>query len=443
MTTGIAGRLRFDPGRSRTFAALAVPNYRRYITGQAISLIGTWMQSVAQSWLVFVLTGSGTMVGVLVAAQTLPVLLLGPYGGVVADRVDKRRLMIALQSMMGVLALILGLLTVTHVVNVTEIFVLALLLGLNNCFENPARQSFVLEMVGPRHVRNAVTLNSVLANGARAVGPAVAGILIATVGTGVCFLANAVSFVAVVYSLTSMDPSALEPTPPTGREKGQLRAGFSYVRHTPQLLVPLVMMALVGCLAYEFTVTLPVMASHVLHGDASTYGFMTAAMGVGAVVGGLFTAGRGKTGLRPLVLTAGVFAACIALAAAAPTVPLELAALLLVGGSSVSFLSIGNSTLQLGAAPQMRGRVMALWAVAFLGSTPIGGPIAGAVAEYVGGRAGLGMGAVACLVAAGIGLVVSRRLHLRGTGQPVPSALVVEPDGTEILEPELAEADVR
>ncbi|MGH3743508.1 MAG: MFS transporter, partial [Mycobacteriales bacterium] len=256
-------RRRFDPASSKTFSALAIPNYRRYIAGQSVSLIGTWMQSVAQVWLVLALTGSGTLVGALVAVQTLPVLLLGPYGGVIADRVDKRRLMVALQSTMGLLAVVLGLLTVTHVVTVAEIFVLAFLLGLNNCFENPARQSFVLEMVGPRDLRNAVTLNSVLVNAARAVGPAVAGILIATVGAGPCFLINGVSFAAVVYSLCTMDTAQLEPTKPTGRAKGQLREGIAYVRHTPALLIPLLMMALVGCLTYEFSVTLPVFAKQV------------------------------------------------------------------------------------------------------------------------------------------------------------------------------------
>jgi MFS family permease len=421
---------------SKTFAALAIPNYRRYTAGQAISLIGTWMQTLAQSYLVFTLTRSGTDVGLVVAVQTLPVLLLGPYAGVVADRVDKRRLMIVLQALMGVQALALGLLTVAHAETLTEIFVLAFVLGLNNTFENPARQTFVLEMVGPQDLRNAVTLNSVMVNAARAVGPAVAGILISTVGTGVCFLVNATTFIAVVYSLMSMDTAALQPSPPSGRAKGQLREGLGYVRRTPDLLVPLLMMALVGCLAYEFQVTLPVYAVNTLHGDASTYGFLTAAMGVGAVVGGLWTAGRGKTGMRTMVLTATFFAVVIALAAIAPDLWLALVAMLLVGAGSVCFLSIGNSTLQLRAAPTMRGRVMALWAVAFLGSTPIGGPVAGFVAEHLGGRAGLGLGAIACAVAAVGGLTVMRRMHLpvadRAAGDSVGESL------TEAAEAELS-----
>ncbi len=397
----------------QTFASLENPNYRKYFRGQAISLIGTWMQTVAQSWLVLQLTGSATDLGVVVALQTLPVLLLGPYGGVVADRLDKRKLMIGLQSMMGVLAMILGLLTITHTVQLWHVYLLAFLLGLNNCFENPARQSFVLEMVGADHLRNAVSLNSVLANAARAVGPAVAGIIITLGGLGICFLLNAISFVAVVSSLITLDKSTLNPSKPTVRASGQLREGFSYVRHNPRLAVPLLMMALVGCLAYEFQVTLPVLAKHTFAGQAATYGFMTSAMGVGAVIGGLYVAARGRTGIRSMINSAAVFAVVLAGAALAPTFWLELVALLGVGAASVGFLSKGNTTLQLEASPQMRGRVMALWAVAFLGSTPIGGPIAGAVSEGLGGRAGIALGAIACAVAALLGELTLRRLRER------------------------------
>ena len=235
----------FAIGR-RTFSALSIPNFRRYFVGQSISLVGTWMQSVAQSWLVFTLTHSSTALGGVVALQTLPVLLLGPYGGVIADRVDKRKLMVVLQSLMGVQALVLGVLAVTHVVRFWELCVLAVVLGLNNTFENPARQSFVLEMVGAGEVRNAVSLNSTMVNAARAVGPAVAGLLIATVGEGVCFLVNAVSFVAVVYSLVSMDKGALEAERADASGRGQLREGFRYVAKQPRLGVPLLMMAIVG-----------------------------------------------------------------------------------------------------------------------------------------------------------------------------------------------------
>ena len=392
-----------------TFASLSVPNYRRYYSGQAISLIGTWMQMTAQAWLVLTLTHSSTALGAVVALQTLPVLLLAPYGGVIADRVDKRRMMIALQSAMGVQALVLGLLTVTGLVQVWEIGVLAVILGVNNAFENPSRQSFMLEMVGPEHLRNAVSLNSVLVNVARTVGPAVAGILIASVGEGVCFLANAASFAAVVGSLLTMDLSALNPSKPAPRARGQLREGFAYIRRTPELAVPLLMMAVVGCLTYEFQVSLPVMASRGLHAGARGFGFMTAAMGIGAVLGGLLVAARGKTGLRPLVVAAWIFGVAVSLAALAPTLGLELGALALTGAASISFMATGNSTLQLNAAPSMRGRVMSLWFVAFQGSTPIGGPIVGLTMAVLGARAGLGLGAVTCLVVAFAGVLALRR----------------------------------
>ncbi|MGO9822749.1 MAG: MFS transporter [Solirubrobacteraceae bacterium] len=404
-----------------TFAALSVPNYRLYYGGQSISLIGTWMQMTAQAWLVLSITHSSTALGVVIALQTLPVLLLGPYGGVIADRVNKRRLMIALQSAMGVQALVLGILTVTGAVQVWEIGVLAALLGLNNAFENPSRQSFMLELVGSDHLRNAVTLNSVLVNVARMIGPAVAGILIATVGEGVCFLANAGSFVAVVVSLTIMNKAALSPTTPTPRAPRQLREGLRYIRSTPQLAVPLVMMAVAGCLTYEFQVSLPVMASRGLDVGATGFGFMTAAMGVGAVVGGLLVAARGKTGLRPLVLAASGFAVALTVATIAPSLPVELVALAFAGSASISFMSTGNSTLQLNSEPEMRGRVMSLWFVAFQGSTPIGGPIVGWIMAVIGPRAGLGLGAVTIALVALGGLMAMRRLPLRRAARPAPS----------------------
>ncbi len=427
--------------RHTTFASFDIPNYRRYILGQSTSLIGTWMQVTAQSWLVLTLTHSAGWLGLIVAFQTLPVLILGPYGGVVADRVDKRKLMIALQTLMGVQALALGVLTITHSVQIWEIAVLAVLLGLNNAFENPARQSFMLELVGPDYLRNAVSLNSTMVNVARVIGPAVAGVMIAVVGEGACFLLNAASFAMVVQSLRSMDLAALRPVTPTPRGKGQLRKGLRYIRSQPGLALPLLMMAVVGCLAYEFQVTLPYMASHGLHSDASGYGFMTAAMGLGAVAGGLTVATRGRTGSWPLALSAFGFAGAMALAALAPNLAVELLALLLVGAASVSFMSQGNATLQLRAAPEMRGRVMSLWFVAFQGSTPIGGPIIGAVMGSFGARAGLGVGAVACLSVGLMGLIAIRMLQTRGVQAPADEIVTVGPDGA--VEAELPAAGSR
>ena len=408
-----------------TFASLALPNYRRYFTGQSISLIGTWMQTTAQAWLVLTLTRSSVDLGVIVALQALPVLLLGAYGGVVADRVDKRRLMIVLQSLMGLQALVLGILVTTHAVRVWEVGLLALILGLNNTFENPARQAFILEMVGPRDLRNAVSLNSVLANVARAIGPAVAGLLIASVGDGFCFLLNAASFVAVVVSLATMDRSALQPSVPSGRKRGQLREGLRYVSHVPELAVPLLMMVLIGTFAYEFQVVLPVLAKQTFHGGATVYGFMSASMGIGAVAGGLVTAARGHTGLRPAALAASAFGVVLFLAAGAPLLFLEYLALAAVGWASVSFIARGNSTLQLSAAPSMRGRVMALWAIAFQGTTPIGGPLIGLVVAGAGARAGLLSGAISCVAAAAVAAVFMRKLRQRA------AAAAVEGDVTD------------
>ena len=398
----------------RTFSSLSNQNYRKYFFGQAVSLAGTWMQSTAQAWLVLVLTHSPTNLGFVVALQTLPVLLLGPYGGVIADRLDKRRLMIGLQSMMGLQALVMSVLTLTHVITFAEVCVLAVVLGINNSFENPARQSFVLEMVGPADLRNAVGLNSTLQNASRAVGPAIAGVLIATVGEGWCFALNALSFVAVIGSLLAMDTSQLRPSEPTARSRGQVREGLRYVRAEPNLLVPLLMMALVGMLAYEFQVTLPVAAQRVFHGGSETFGVMTSSMGIGAVIGGLVTAARGKTGMHAMVRAALVFGVCILFAALSPVLVVEFVALILVGYTSVSFLSMANSTLQLQANPTMRGRVMALWAVAFLGTTPVGGPIIGWITEHSSARVGLEVGAASCLLAALLGMWAIRRHRERG-----------------------------
>ena len=409
--------------REKTFSSLKVPNYRLYFTGQSISMVGTWMQMTAQSWLVLTLTHSSAALGLTVALQAVPVLLLGPYGGVIADRVDKRRLMIALQIVMGFQALALGLLVVSGAARFWEICVLAVILGLNNAFENSARQAFVREMVGKDELHNAITLNSVTVNAARAVGPAVGGVLIATAGIGICFLLNAASFAAVVASLLVMDTSALRPSPPSGRAGGQLREGLRYAARTPAIAIPLAMMALVGLLAYEFSVSLPVLAERSFHGGAEAYGFMTAAMGIGAVVGGLFTAARGRTGLRPMITASVGFGVAILACAFAPFLGLAYAALLFVGWASVSFIAIGNSTIQLSAEPSMRGRVLSLWQVAFQGTTPVGGPAIGWIIALTDPRVGLAVGGVSCFAAAIGGVVLTRRYRRAQAPKAVPLEL--------------------
>lgn len=394
----------------RTFSSLRVRNYRLWFVGQATSLSGTWMQQVAQGWLVLQLTGSGTALGLVVALQFVPLLVLGPVGGMAADRLDKRRVLLATQSAAALLALTLGLLVATDLVRLWMVYALALGLGLVNLFDNPARQTFVLEMVGPGRLTNAVSLNSVMVNLARVVGPALAGALIAAVGLAVCFLVNAATYLVVLAALALMRSAELRPTARQPRGRGQLRAGLAYVRRTPELLVPLLMMGAVGTLAYEFPVVLPLVAKESFSGDAATYGAMTAAMGAGAVVGGLVTASRRPRRASALSVAAAALGTTILLAAAAPTLALALAALVLVGAASITFLATGNTALQLRADDAMRGRVMALWAVAFLGTTPIGGPLVGWVAETTGPRWALALGGVAALAA---GLLGHHRLaHL-------------------------------
>ncbi|HWG23472.1 MFS transporter [Actinospica sp.] len=413
-----------------TFSSLKIPNYRRYFAGQSISLVGTWMQMTAQSWLVLELTHSATALGLVTALQTLPVLLLGPYGGVIADRSDKLKLMTVLQAIMGVQALVLGLLTVFHAVRFWEICALAVFLGMNNAFENSPRQSFIREMVGADQLRNAITLNTVTVNAARAVGPGVAGILIAGVGVGICFLINAASFVAVVASLLMMNRGQLRPSEPTPRAKGQLREGFKYAMGTRQIMVPLAMMGLVGMLAYEFQVSLPVLAQRTFNGGAEVLGFMTSSMGVGAVIGGLITASFARTGIRSMVFSSVAFGCTILLTAYAPNLAVVYVAMLFAGWASVSFISIGNSTIQLASRPEMRGRVIALWQVAFQGTTPIGGPLVGWIIAISDPRTGLAVGGVACLVAAA-GAVLYTRPRRPAATAPIERQPAVEPAAVE------------
>ena len=412
--------------RGRTFSALRVHNYRRYVVGQTVSLTGTWMQRVAQAWLVLELGGSGTDVGVVTALQFVPLLVLGAWGGVVVDRVDKRRLLVGTQSAAAVLALVLGALTATGTVRLWMVMALAVGLGMVQVLDSPARQILVMEMVGAAQISNAVTLNSVVVNTARMLGPALAGVLIATVGIAVCFVLNAGSYVAAVVAFAVMRPGELQSPPTMPRRRGQLREGLAYVWSTPGLRAPLLLMAVVGTLAYEFQVVLPLMARFVFDGGAGTYGAMSSCMGLGAVVAGLLLAGRPRSGHRSLVATAYVFGGVILLAAAAPTLALELVALVGVGAASIAFLALANTTLQLGAAPEMRGRVMALWSIAFLGTTPLGGPLVGWVSEHLGPRVGLALGGAATIVAAA---ALARSAEApRGRGRRSAAVVVVEGD---------------
>lgn len=393
----------------KTFASFGVRNFRLYFIGQGLSRIGTWMQTIALSWLVLQLTHSGTQLGLVIAAQFLPSLLFGLWGGVIADRFDKRKILYIAEAALGLVALAIGLLVVTHEVRIWMVYSLSALFGLATAFEVPARQSFIMEMVGPDKLNNAVTLNAILVNVARVIGPSIAGVLIVTTGVGACFLVNAFTYLALLVALKMMDGSQLFPSPRSHGTTGQIRAGIDYVLAQPTLRSTLLMMFIIGTLTYEFPVILPLFATVTLHGNASTYSAAMAAMGAGAVIGGLYTASRGgSAGKKQLITLAGLMGVSVFILAIMPNFVSALVALVLVGALFVMFVSLGNATLQLTAHPDMRGRVMSLWAIAFQGTTPIGGPIIGFIADHSNPRVGLVIGGIAAVIAAGLGALAGR-----------------------------------
>jgi MFS family permease len=394
-----------------TFRAMTVRNYRLYFVGQLISTSGTWMQTIAQAWLVLQLTGSGVALGVTTALQFTPMLLAGAWGGVVADRVDKRRLLIGTQVASGVLALALGAVTASGVVQLWMIYALVFALGVVNAIDNPARRALLGEMVGDEHLSNAVSLSSAMFTSARVVGPAVAGVLIAAVDVSWCFFANSLSYGAAVIAFLLMRRDEFFAAEPVPRRKGQLREGMRYAWSTPALRLPLVLTAVIGTLAWNFQVVLPLLAKETFGGGAGTFGTMYTLMSVGSVAGALVTAHQARATRRFLLGAALSYGAVLVIAAAAPTLTVELAVLVVVGAAGVGFTAMANGVLQTECAPEMRGRVMALFSVAFLGSTPVGGPIVGWVSEQLGPRAGLLLGGLATLAVtvAAIGSVRRRR----------------------------------
>jgi MFS family permease len=415
---------RLERGVRDTFSALAVRNFRLLFAGQVVSVTGTWMQMIAQSWLVLTLTGSAAVLGLVTALQFLPTLLLGPYAGVVADRVDKRRLLLVTQTLSGTLAITLGVLVATDVVQIWMVFVLAGALGLVGAVDMPARQSFTIEVVGPERLTNALSLNTITMNVGRLFGPAVAGLVISGWDLSVCFLANGLSFLAPTAALLAMRRDELNPTTPVPRAKGQLRDGLRYVWATPALRVPLLLMLVVGTLTYEFQVSLPVLARETFGVGAAGFGLLQSAMSIGAIVGGLLFATRATPTHRRMGLAAAGFGAVVLLLAVAPTYLSALMILPLVGAGSVLFLTLANSTLQLTADPQMRSRVIALYTVAFIGSTPIGGPIIGWIAQSFGARWALAVGGAAALLGAALAW---RSLRHQTTGTGRAAAPVVDP----------------
>jgi len=391
----------------RTFAAFAVHNFRLYFGGQVVSVSGAWMQRVAQSWLVLELTESGAVVGALTAVQFVPILLLAPFGGLVADRFEKRGVLYFTQSLAATIALTLGLLVLTDQVELWMVFALALALGIVGSVDNPTRNSFVMEMVGRSKLANAVALNSVLVNSARVIGPAVGGLLIVTVGLGWCFIINATSYLFFISALSLMRDEAIERSQPEIRRRGQLRQAIAYVAQHPVLRSTLVMSAVIGLFAYEFEVVLPLLARFTFEGDANTFGTMFAAIGIGAVVGGLFVANRGRTSPRAILAAAVGMGVAIAATALAPTIWVAYVTLLTVGVCSSAFLTLSNSVLQLESTPQMRGRVVGMRATAILGARPIGAPIVGWIGEHLGPRYALALGALAAI---GVAIWARRRM---------------------------------
>jgi MFS family permease len=400
-----------------TFDSLRIRNYRLYFAGQIVSVSGSWMQRVAQAWLVYHLSGSGLALGVVTGLQFLPVLVVGAWGGVLADRFDKRRLLLCTQTAMGLLALALGLLTISGLVQLWMVYLLALALGAVTASDNPARQAFVMEMVGRSHVMNAVSLNSAVFTSARIVGPAVAGLLINAVGTGWCFLVNALSFGGVLVALAAMRRQELLSWEPADRGRGGVLEGLRYAWSSLDLRVPLLLMAVVGTLALNFSVILPLMASQTFHGDAGTYGLLFSTLGVGSLFGALITAGRREPSRRLLLLSLLAFGLLMLAAALAPSLWLELLTLVPLGVAAVIFQATTNSTLQVNTDPALRGRVMALYSVVFMGTTPIGAPIVGLVSQAAGPQAGLALGGAAVLLAVGAFGLWSARQARRGNGR--------------------------
>jgi MFS family permease len=408
-------RLRF------ALRSLAIRNYRLYFLGQVVSVSGTWMQQVAIAWLVLRLTGSAFALGVTTALQTLPYLFLGPWGGLLADRVSKRRLLICTQLAQVIPPVILWVVAERGAAQIWMVYVLVLFRGVINTFDNPARQSFVTEMVGRDRVVNAVSLNASIIQAGRLIGPAIAAIVIATLGLAPCFILNALTFLFMVGMLLLMRPAELTPAPVLPRRKGQLREGLAVAARTPELRVPLGMMAVVGLLAFNFTVVLPAVARFTFGGSATTYALMVNFLAVGALGGALVSGTRTRVTQRMVTWSSVAFGVALAAAAVVDDLAVFLVAMIAVGAASVLFSASVQSSLQLAAAPEMRGRILSLYQLVYMGTTPLGALVVGALASTVGPRSGLVLGAAGALVAGAVGIWLQRRSSDPSTsGRPGP-----------------------
>lgn len=400
-------RLRLATGE--TFRSFRNRNFRIFFVGQAISQAGTWLQFIAQALLILRLTDSGVALGIVTACQFLPVLLFGAWAGVISDRADKRRLMLITQSFMMLFAFALGVLVLTHHETVSWVYLLAGLTGVANAFDNPSRRVMITELVDEEDMGNAVSLNSALITGSRVIGPALAAWLISGVGIGWCFMANGVSFVAVLTALSMIDPDELHANERVPKQKGQIREGFLYVWRDHDLRLAMALMGVVATLSFNWNVLLPLLAVRDFHGTANTYAFITTIFSVGSLAGSLWIARRKEMTIAFLARTSVAFGLGSMLIAVSPTTATAALAAALTGATGIAFLSATMTTLQLGSIPAMRGRVMALYSILFLGSTPIGGPLSGWLAEQAGTRWSLMMGAIAALISGAVVLAALKR----------------------------------
>lgn len=413
----------------RTFHSLRSWNFRLYLAGLAISATGIWIHAVASAWLVLDLTGSGVALGLEMMFMFLPILFLGAWGGVVADRFDKRRVLLLTQSLFAALSTALGVLTATGVVRLWMVYAISFAVGIVTTVDHPTRQSFVPEMVARRDLTNAVSLNSAVFTGTRIVGPAIGAAVIAAVGIAPAFLLDGVSYLAVIGGLLLMRRRDLRPADRAPEGERGLREGLRYVARTRELRLPLVLMAVLFAFSFNFMVLLPLMANRAFAGGAGTYGSLLSVMGLGSFVGALVLAHRSSPGVR-LMCAAGAAVGVFSLAAAvAPTLRWEWACVALLGFAAISFMIVGNTTLQLTSGPTMRGRVMSLYSVVFLGSTPIGAPIAGWIGQHLGPRVGLLAGGMVALLGSLITLWVVHRTRARDVPREATGAVVPVPVG--------------
>ena len=415
---------------SPTFRALRNPNYRRYLVGSAVSNTGTWMQRVAQDWLVLQLPGnSGTALGITTGLQFLPVLLLSPYAGVIADRFPKRRLLQLTQLTMAAASLLLGVLAVTGVARTWEVYVIAFAFGVGSAFDAPARQSFVSEMVGPEDLTNAVGLNSATFNAARILGPALAGLMIGALGGGVeatgwVILVNALSYGAVIWQLQRMNPSLLRTTELRPRTPGMLVEGVRYVRSQPKMVMILVMVFFAGTFGMNFQITSALMATEVFGKGAGEFGLLGSAMAVGSLAGALMAARRVRIRMRLLVFAALGFGAAEIVAGLLPSYVAFAVFAPVIGFCTLTLLNSANATMQLESTPALRGRVMALYMTIVMGGTPLGSPIIGWIGEHLGARYTLVIGGLLTMAGVGLAVLVFARLEggLRRVLTPAPGA---------------------